>query len=106
MRETKGPRRRAGGPLLQPYFNPASMPALRAVFGEGADTAVTVSKAGLKGLARAEFPSLMAELEEAGAVEVTHLESLREVGESRAGREQDPPTGSPVRGHLGWPHCG
>lgn len=74
------------------------MPALRAVFGEGADTAVTVSKAGLKGLAGAELSSLMAELEKAGAVKVTHSELLREVGESRAGWKQDPPTASPVRG--------
>jgi hypothetical protein len=57
-----------------------AMPVLRAAFGEGADDAVTVSKTGLKKLAGEALPGVMAELEGAGAVEVTHLESLREVG--------------------------
>ncbi len=57
-----------------------AMPVLRGAFGKGADAAVSVSKTGLKRLAGADTSALMGELEGAGAVEVSHSESLREVG--------------------------
>ncbi len=57
-----------------------AMPVLRGAFGERADAAVSVSKTGLKRLAGDRLSSLMDELEGAGAVEVSHSESLREVG--------------------------
>ena len=57
-----------------------AMPMLRGAYGEGADAAVSVSKTGLKKLAGPDLSRVMGELEHAGAVEVTHSESLREVG--------------------------
>ena len=57
-----------------------AMPMLRGAYGEGADAVVSVSKTGLKKLAGPDLSRVMAELEDAGAVEVTHSESLREVG--------------------------
>ena len=57
-----------------------AMPMLRGAYGERADAAVSVSKTGLKRLAGPDLPRVMGELEHAGAVEVNHSESLREVG--------------------------
>jgi hypothetical protein len=57
-----------------------AMPVLRGAFGERADAAVSVSKTGLKRLVGDRLSFLMDELEGAGAVEVSHSESLREVG--------------------------
>jgi hypothetical protein len=57
-----------------------AMPMLRGAYGERADAAVSVSKTGLKKLSGPALSRVMAELEHAGAVEVTHSESLREVG--------------------------
>lgn len=57
-----------------------AMPVLRAAYGEEADAAVTISKTGLKKLAGDSLSRCMAALEESDAVEVSHSESLREVG--------------------------
>ncbi len=59
-----------------------AMPILRDQLGFGgqADEAVSVSKTALKRLAGSSLPEVMAALEDAGAVEVSHSESLRETG--------------------------
>ena len=59
-----------------------ALPLLRGElgFGERADGAVSVSKTALGKLAGSDLPGVMAALEEAGAVEVSHSESLRETG--------------------------
>ena len=56
-----------------------AMPLLREAFGEAADDAASVSKTGLRRVAGSDHGRVMADLERAGAVEVTHTESLREV---------------------------
>ncbi len=56
-----------------------AMPLLREAFGEAADDAASVGKTGLRRLAGEDHGRIMADLERAGAVEVTRTESLREV---------------------------